>query len=150
MGFAEVAGEVVAEMSKGGACFYCRHSVNKSNSATHATYFDCEFGIDNSEMNGGVEQVIACPQGDPRRGFQMGGYYTHMWFEVDGMPPETAGNPNPCLTWHIQGTGDFTTQDGEPHTEFHICDFTQIEDFVRFWGKELRKRGWITDDDEVD
>jgi len=133
---------------KGSACFYCRHSVSRTDlarSGTHDAIYDCVLGIDNSAMNGGADQVIACPKGDPRVGFQMGGYYTHMWFEVDGATPEEGGEPNTCLRWHIMGDGQFPTEEDRT---VHICDFTQLEYFVAFWGKELRRRGWITEDDD--
>lgn len=68
-----------------------------------------------------------------KQGFQIGGYYTHMWFEQDG----------DCLTWHIEGDGMFPTPGRT--IEFHICDFRQIEKFVKLWGRELRKRGWIAE-----
>ena len=97
-------------------------------------------------MNGNVEQVLACPKGEPRIGFQIGGCYTHMWFEYCGTPPADGGVPNACLEWHIASDGKFPTQDNSSGIQFHICDFEQIEAFVAFWRAELRRRGWVTDD----
>ncbi len=137
-------------MDKGRACFRCRHGgrqLGEHRSHGSTSIFNCALGIDNSMMNGGIEQVLACPKGDPRVGFQIGGYYTHMWFEYDGTPPAEGGNPNSCLEWMIASDGEFTTEDDKPGIEFHICDFTQIERWVAFWGEELRRRGWITEDD---
>jgi len=91
------------------------------------------------------KSVIDCKCGNPSRGFQIGGYFTHMWFSVDGTLPEDGGQDNPCLNWHIASDGEFPTENKEPGITFHICDFMQIELFVKFWGKELRRRGWITE-----
>lgn len=85
-----------------------------------------------SQPNVDDAQIVAnCPGGEPQLGFQIGGYYSHMWFEQDGS----------CLNWHIASDGEFPTD--EPGINFHICNFKQIERFVDFWGTELRKRGLI-------
>jgi len=76
---------------------------------------------------------------DENPGFSIGGYYSHIWFERDG----------DCLTVRIGSNGDFP-RDGDEAAEFHICDFTQIEKCVLFWGKELRRRGWVEDDPILD
>ena len=68
------------------------------------------------------------------KGFQIGGYWNKMHFEDDG---------GGCLKWHIHGDGQFPSDNESDWIEFHICDFTQIEEFVKFWGKELRKKGLI-------
>ena len=123
--------------TRGVACFYCKHSVNISNG------YACSLGLDNSipelsDETAGKEAILVCPEADPKWGFQIGGYYTHMWFELsDGVPPDA------CLTWHIQSNGEFIKEDGQEHIKFHICDFRQIEEFVKLWGDELRKRGWV-------
>ena len=117
-------------MAKGGACFYCRNSINAKINAPGWSY-DCKFGIDNSEMNGDVDQVVQCAKGLPRFGFQMGGYYTHMWVEGE----------SDCLEWKIQGNLEFPTDDGEAPLSIHICNFGQIEEFVEFWGRYLRDKG---------
>ena len=145
-------------MSKGDACFYCRNSTN-GRPDTIGWIYDCKLGIDNRDLNGGSNVAATCPGFDPRIGFQMGGYYTHMWFETD--PPTTQDEidkhgieltQDRCLTWIIQGDGEFPIGESNvmqrARLEFHICDFTQIERFVEFWGKELRKRGWIADKEQ--
>lgn len=138
---------------KGSACFYCRNSLRRDDlvrSGTHDVIYDCALGIDNSAMNGTIEQVIACPSGDPRQGFQIGGYYTHMWFTYEGTPPNEGGNPNGCLLWHIASDGESPTHDGTDRINFHLCDFEQLEAFVAFWRTELERRGWLTKDEEAE
>lgn len=136
-------------MSKGDGCFYCKNSTNarplgysfeesladpKDKSGWG---YDCKLGIDNSELDGiPAEMGAKCPKFDPRVGFQMGGYYTHMWFEEDG----------DCLTWVIQGDGEFPIDENDAERKFlrfYICDFEEIEMFVKFWGDELRRRGLV-------
>lgn len=122
-------------MAKGSACFNCKHSINPRVDVPGWAY-DCKFGIDNSKMNGDVEQVIECQKGDPMFGFQIGGYYSHMWFY--------RRENSDCLEWVICSDGEFPTEkDSNEGKEFHICDFQQIEDFVKFWKKELERRGWL-------
>ena len=77
------------------------------------------------------------------RGFQIGGYYTDMDFEIDNYCTDM----DPCLRWLIFSDGEFPRDAAE--IEFHICDFRQIERWVKYWGKELRKRGWITEDGDA-
>ncbi len=141
-------GDVVA---KGSACFYCKHSVKITETHDEARrqggwVHDCALGLDNSDIIGQWPAILKCPQSEPRWGFQIGGYYTHMWFEYDATLPEDGGEPNQCLNWHIQSDGDFPTKDGGEHIVFHICDFWQLERFVETWGRELRRRGWIKDE----
>jgi hypothetical protein len=81
-----------------------------------------------------LQRVMDCPGGNVRYGFQIGGYYTHMHFNQDG--PK-------CLSWHMSTKGK---PDYDYDEEFHICDFRQIEVWVKFWGEELRRRGWIRED----
>ena len=89
------------------------------------------------------ELVVECPGGEPQEGFQIGGYYSHMWFERQDQL-----EANGCLEWMICSDGEFPSD--TPETQFHLCDFRQLEQFVAFWGKELRRRGWVSDegDDE--
>lgn len=125
---------------KGSACFYCQHSTNRRPDVIGWKY-DCQFHLENTEMNGGVEDVIACSHGVPRVGFQIGGYYSHMWFE-----PEIHHNtpePGQCLRWIIASDGQFPTDDPDNMIEFHICDFEQLERFVRFWREELERKGLL-------
>ena len=137
-------------MPKGDACFYCRNAISGrvlndgnfqevlKNPSVGGWGYDCRLGLENESLNGGPRVAASCSGFDPRIGFQIEGYYTHMWFEK---------KPHGCLTWIIQGDGEFpvSDDDAEELLEFSICDFTEIENFVRFWGKELRKRGWIAD-----
>ena len=126
----------MTRISKGSACFNCRHCCNSRFSRTGTGWdHDCALGIDNAELN----NMMTCPSVDPRVGFQLGGYYSHMWFENE------YGDRNGCLNWHIESDGEFPTNEDAPDRviNFHVCDFRQIEAFVEFWGKELRRRGWV-------
>ena len=136
-------------MSKSEACFYCRNC-GESEIDKISWRYNCKLGIDNTGFDDAKIISEKCQGFNPRNGFQMGGYYTHMWFERGDKarfpPPE--GGETPCLEWIIQGDLKFPIPNNvqrEP-TRIHICDFTQIESWVEFWGKELRKRGWISKD----
>jgi hypothetical protein len=131
-------------MSKGDACFYCLNCI-ASKPDKVGWIHDCKLGIDNTGFDD--REIIAeqCNSFQPRDGFQMGGYYTHMYFEREG------NEVNPCLNWVIQGDLNFPIPDGEQERQpikIHICDFHQIEEWVQLWGIELRKRGWINDEEE--
>lgn len=123
-------------MGVGGACFYCRHHTNGRIEESGWSY-DCKLGIDNRDKNGYVEDVIACEKGAPQIGFQIGGYYTHMWFESND------NDTDPCLEWIICSDGQFPVDDDKDGIGFHVCGFYQLEHFVEFWGKELRRKGII-------
>ncbi len=129
-------------MLKGTACSYCSHSINGKVTVGEGWSFDCDLGIDNSQINGGPEKVMECPKADLRFGFQIGGYFSYMYFERGD------GVPNDCIEWILGSDGEFPTEDKEKSIQFHICDFRQIEKFVAVWGKELRRRGWVTDEDD--
>lgn len=139
-----------------GSCFYCRNCTNNRQEDRQWLH-DCLVGVENDVFDGS-EDIRNCPKADPRHGFQMGGYYTHMWFETDPIttPKEVEEYGievvrDRCLTWTIQGDLEFPISDEDRATkkpiEIHICDFTQIEEWVKIWGKELRRRGWIVDDE---
>jgi len=133
----------------GGACFDCKNSTNARNNGCGWSY-DCKHGIDNRKMNGGIQQVLSCPKGEPRIGFQVGGYYTHMWFEQEDN--RLAAKPGQCLRWVVMSDGEFPIQDDDDgtHLEFHICRFEQIEYFVEFWRGELERKGLLEPKDRVD
>lgn len=136
-------------MGKANACWYCKNVCN-SRAEMPGWSHDCKLGIDNTGFDDTKKIAEQCNKFDPRKGFQMGGYYTHMWFEYSGTPPSEGGEIDGCLEWVIQGDLEFPIPDDEPEREpikIHICDFTQIENWVSFWGKELRKRGWVSDDE---
>lgn len=126
-------------------CFSCRNSVKvddvhvaRTGGGFHHQH-RCSKGLPMPDQQPDIEDaeiVRQCPGGDPQLGFQIGGYYSHMWFEGDGS----------CLEWRICSDGEFPTD--KPEISFHICDFEQIERFVEFWGKELRRRGLIETDDD--
>lgn len=94
-------------------------------------YHPCKLGLPNEDL----QDLSLCHRFEPNMGFQMGGYYTHTHFE---------GFPNSgCIELIIHGDLEFPKTDQIEWIRVHICDFTQIEDWVAFWGKELRRRGWI-------
>ncbi len=133
-------------MSKAMACWYCRNVCNTRNDGSGWTH-DCKLGIDNTGFDDVSKLAEQCKSFDMRKGFQMGGYYTHMWFEYDGTLPEEGGAADGCMNWVIQGDLEFPIQDEDTQSEpmrIHICDFEQIEEWVAFWGKELRRRGWVS------
>lgn len=126
-------------MSKGNACFYCRNSGESEPAHPDGVGWihSCKFGIDNTGFDEIDTIAEQCGKYSPRFGFQMGGYYTHMWFEPESCEPED-DCMGICLEWCIQGDLEFPTE--EKTIKIHICDFTQIERWVEFWGEELRKR----------
>jgi hypothetical protein len=124
------------------SCFECRNSIHRDGGVPREGggfhhQFSCRKGLPMPSSQKGVsdgEIVAQCPGGEPQVGFQIGGYYSHMWFEPSGT----------CLNWLICSDGEFPTE--QPEMQFHICDFRQLERFVEFWGKELRRRGVIEKD----
>ena len=133
------------------ACFHCRCGKHEDQMVPRAGggfhhQFTCSKGLPMPSSGSGksdVELVVECPGGEPQEGFQIGGYYSHMWFERQDQL-----EANGCLEWMICSDGEFPSD--TPETQFHLCDFRQLEQFVAFWGKELRRRGWVSDegDDE--
>jgi len=133
---------------KNNNCFSCLNHLEKEGVLAENTgwYHPCKFGIKNDGMN----DIEKCEKYEPNQGFQMGGYYTHMHFEADPVyeiSMDGEGQTN-CLEWFIHGDGQFPSTDPEKWLNIHICDFRQIEEWVKFWGKELRRRGWISKDTE--
>ena len=133
------------------ACHYCRHAGKSRNffveDASRKNHlggsYDHEIiwklGIDNRHMKATyptakkeLALVRSCHRGDPHFGFQIGGHYKYMYFEACGDGPDT------CLEWTIPEGVDY------PALELHICDFSQLEEFVEFWREELEDRGWIS------
>lgn len=134
-------------MGKARACFYCRNC-GKSKLDIPGWSHDCKLGIDNIGFDDENKIAELCKEYDSRKGFQMGGYYTHMWFEYYGTAICDGGEVDGCLEWVIQGDLEFPISDDNLERKpikIHICDFGQIENWVSFWGKELRKRGWISE-----
>jgi hypothetical protein len=56
--------------------------------------------------------------------------------------------PDGCLEWIIHGDGEFPSDDPKVWIQFHICDFKQIEEWIKVWGTELRKRGIVVDEEK--
>ena len=76
----------------------------------------------------------------PNHGFQIGGYYTEMHFEFD--------DHNGCMEWVIHSDGEFPTEDRKQMIELHICDFRQIESWVKVWGDYLREQGVVDNEED--
>lgn len=150
-------------------CFYCRncrhvegaYAVRAGGGFHHQSA--CVKGLHQPDSVRGVpdiEIVLQCPGGEPRFGFQIGGYYSHAWFE-DGQkvpcdPPcgsatcheRDCQRTSSCMELVIASDGEFPTDDPADMMQFHLCDFHQLERFVEFWGKELRRRGWVRDQEQ--
>lgn len=116
---------------KNNKCFYCLNHGEGVAADNKGWYHPCKLGVEND----GMQDITKCEKYMPNNGFQIGGYYSHMHFEQD--------EHEDCLTWVIHSDGEFPTDDEDAMTRFHICDFEQIERWVKFWGKELRKNGMI-------
>ena len=114
---------------KNNECFNCLNHSGAELAENTGWYHKCKFGIENE----GMGDVSACGRFEPNKGFQIGGYYTHMHFEQSGE----------CLELVVHGDGEFPLDTPTEWLRFHICDFHQIEAWVEFWGKTLRNRGWI-------
>lgn len=119
-------------MGKGGACFHCTKAHNGRIEEPRWSY-DCSVHLDNSGMNSTEDnpdwkQVLNCPEGDLRYGFQIGGYQSHMRIEKEG----------DCYLWEIYSDGEFPTD--EPKFIFHLCDLDQLQSFIDVW-KEAERLG---------
>jgi hypothetical protein len=121
---------------KNNECFDCLNHGEGVSAENTGWYHPCKLGI----ANEGLQDCTTCPSYLMNRGFQIGGYYTHMHFEGN------KAEPNGCLEWVIHSDGEFPQSLPENWIRFHICDFRQIERWVSEWGTELRKHGLITDE----
>ena len=72
-------------------------------------------------------------------GFQIGGYYSPVHFEVES---DNIGNSS-CIEMVIHSDGQFPTEEPEGMLSLHLCDFEQLENFVKVWGDKLRADGII-------
>jgi len=123
---------------KNNDCFNCLHHDNDNGGIAEnkGWYHPCKLNVDND----GLQDVKSCEKYAPNKGFQIGGYYTHMHFE------HIEGQIDKCLNWVIHSEGEFPTSDEKEQIVFHICNFKQIEEWVKFWGEHLRKEGIIKDE----
>lgn len=115
-----------------GECFNCRNRKEKSPMEAE----ECLRGHTTYSVKS-VKELSICSDFNPRVGFQIGGYWSHMWFTQ-----ENPGHIDTCLKWNICSDGEFPTD--KPAISFHICDFEQMEKFIEFWRWELERRGWIS------
>lgn len=122
---------------KNNDCFYCLNHSDGERAENNGWYHSCKLGI----LNDGLKDIHKCEKYLPNKGFQIGGYYSHMHFDyIDG-------ESNPCMDWIIHSDGEFPRDERNEMLVFHICDFRQIEEWVQFWGKYLRDQGVIVDDE---
>lgn len=121
---------------KNNNCFYCKnHDRDKGVIAENTGwYHPCIKGNENE----GLKEIKSCKDYIPCNGFQIGGYYSHMYFEAE--------EENGCMEWIIESDGEFPTQDKNRIISLHICDFRQIEECIKLWGKWLREKGYINDE----
>ena len=80
-------------------------------------------------------------EGVSRSGFQIGGYHSNTHFVCNG------SEPGCCLELFLHSDGEFPTDKEEEMIQLHICDFKQIERWVKFWGEVLRQKGVIIDEE---
>ena len=120
---------------KNNNCFNCLHHLDGELAKNTGWYLPCKFGIENE----GLKNIKDCPSFEPNTGFQIGGYYSHIHFEYD------KNIPNHCMEMIIHSDGGFATEDKEKQIQLHICDFRQLEHFVKEWGEYLRKIGAVND-----
>jgi hypothetical protein len=121
-------------------CFFCRKHAKGFIVKEGGWHHRCGEGLENI----GLKDIEKCPKYAPNVGFQIGGYYSHMYFDPEGPGYERDSySGNPCMTWTMESDGMFPTDDPARMLKFHICDFEQIEEFVEFWGKYLRAKGII-------
>ena len=120
---------------KNNNCFYCLHHKDGVRAENKGWYHPCKFGIKNEDL----QNIEKCEKYEPNNGFQIGGYYSHIHFEYD---KETS---NECMEMIIHSDGEFPTEERKEQIKFHICDFRQIENFVKIWGEYFRKTGVIND-----
>lgn len=106
---------------KGSACFYCENSIQGSDG------FTCELELDNSHLDGGINTAILCENVSLQYGFKIWDRYTHMTIKKDGH----------CLEWNIKGDGRDPQELPENQLFLHICDFEELEKFVKFWREQI-------------
>ena len=122
---------------KNNNCFYCLNQCKGQLAENTGWYHPCKLGIQNE----GLQNVKECPSYSPNTGFQIGGYYSHIHFEYN------KENANECMEMIIHSDGEFPTEETERQIQFHICDFRQLEHFVKEWGEYFRKIGVVSDSD---
>ena len=124
----QIVSKIEDKRMKNNACFDCLNHGDGSLAENTGWYYPCNLGVDNE----GLQDVSLCDKWEPNKGFQIGGYYSHMHFEWN------KAEHSPCLSWVIHSDGEFPTKNKQEMIRLHICDFNQIEEFVnRFtnWNK---------------
>lgn len=120
---------------KANNCFNCLNHCEGQIADDNGWYHSCKFKIDND----GFQNIKNCKKYYPNKGFQIGGYYSHIHFIYD------RNNVNKCMEMIIHSDGEFPTEEKIKQIQFHICDFRQIEHFVKEWGDYFREKGVIKD-----
>ena len=122
---------------KNNNCFYCLNHKEGQLADNTGWYHPCKLNIKNE----GIQNVKECPSYSPNIGFQIGGYYSHIHFEYN------KDLPNDCMEMIIHSDGEFPTDDTDKQIQLHICDFKQLEQFVKEWGEYFFFFFFVTDED---
>jgi len=116
-------------------CSSCQNHGKSELAENTGWYSECKLGLPND----GLRDIASCESYIPNTGFQIGGCYSNIHFEYE------KDIPNPCMEMIFHHDGEFPTENKEEQMVFHICDFTQLEHFVKVWGDYFRKKGVIKD-----
>lgn len=120
---------------KNNRCFDCLNHGEMIAAENNGWYNECKLNVENN----GMENIEECEHYFPCNGFQIGGYYSHVHFEFE------SEECNDCMEMILHSDGEFPTDDPSKMLRLHLCDFRQLEKFVKFWGKYFRKKGIVKD-----
>ena len=120
---------------KNNNCFYCLNHLDGELAENTGWYHPCNLGIKNEDL----QNVKECENYFPNTGFQIDGYYSHVHFEFNKL------QKNSCMEMIIHSNGEFPTENSHEQIQLHLCDFRQLEHFVKEWGEYFRKIGVVTD-----
>lgn len=119
---------------KNNDCFNCLNCGEGKLAENTGWYHPCKLNIENE----GLKNVKECKSYSPNKGFQIGGYYSHIHFEYNKEKVDE------CMEMIIHSDGEFPKEDSEYQIKFHICNFKQLEDFVKEWGEYFRTIGVVS------
>lgn len=120
---------------KNNECFDCLNHGKGFFAENTGWYHQCKHGIENE----GLQNVKECKKYSPNTGFQIGGYYSFVHFEFNKT------KVNDCMEMIIHSNGEFPTEVAAEQIQLHICNFKQLEHFVKEWGMYFRKIGVVKD-----
>lgn len=119
---------------KNNNCFNCLNRGEGELKEITGWYYPCKLDIQNEN----IQNIKECSSYIPNNGFQIGGYYSHIHFEYDKEQIDK------CMEMIIHSDGKFPEEEPENQIQFHICDFKQLEEFVKEWGEYLRSIGVVS------